>query len=203
MDVRVSIPSSIADLFGSPDRAVARPGLPARRTLAAVAALLAGTAALAQQPAAPSPGPEVKKLEAFAGKWKGEAEMKAGPWGPGGKIASESACAWYDGGWQLVCRENGSGFMGNFKSEYVLGWSPEEKVYKYAGHDSMGQMSWATGSVSGNTWTWKSTDKRNGKTIHSRYTVTLDTPKSQSFRYETSDDGQSWTVAADGRSNKQ
>jgi Protein of unknown function (DUF1579) len=166
------------------------------------AALLAG-AATARQSAPPSPGPEVKKLEAFAGKWKGEAEMKPGPSGPGGKIASESECTWYDGGWQLVCRENGSGFMGKFKSEYVLGWSPEEKVYKYAGHDSMGQMGWATGSVSSNTWTWNSTDKMNGKTIHSRYTVTLDTPKSQSFRYETSEDGRSWTVAAEGKSNKQ
>jgi hypothetical protein len=166
------------------------------------AVLLASAAAVGQQPP-PSPGPEVKKLEPFVGKWKGEAEMKPGPWGPGGKIASDSECSWFDGGWQLVCRENGSGAMGKFKSEYVLGWSPEEKTYKYMGHDSMGMMGWATGSVNGSKWTWDSTDKMNGKTMHSRYTVTLDSPKSQTFRYETSEDGKSWTVAAEGKSSKQ
>ena len=31
------------------------------------------------------------------------------------------------------------------------------------GYDSMGMMMYATGSVSGNTWSWKSTDKMGGK----------------------------------------
>ncbi len=172
-----------------------------RRVSVGVGAALIAAAAFAQQ--APAPGAEVRKLEPFVGKWKGEAEMKAGAWGPGGKIASDSECAWFDGNFQVVCRENGSGAMGNFKSEYVLGWSPEEKVYKYAGHDSMGQMGWATGTVSANKWTWSSTDKMGGKTIHSRYTVTLDTPTSQTFKYETSEDGKTWTVAAEGKSRKQ
>ena len=166
-----------------------------------VAAVLAGAVALAQQ--APSPGPEVKKLEPFAGKWKGEAEMKPGPWGPGGKMTSESDCTWFEGGFQLICRESGSGAMGKMKSEAVLGWSSEEKVYKYQGFDSMGMMGAATGTVSGNTWTWNGTDKMGGKTIHSRYTVKLDSPTAQSFKWETSEDGKSWTVAAEGKSTKQ
>jgi hypothetical protein len=157
--------------------------------------------AFAQQ--APTPGPETKKLEPFAGKWKGEAEMKPGPWGPGGKMMSESECTWFEGGFQLICRESGSGAMGKMKSEAVLGWSSEEKVYKYQGFDSMGMMSAATGSSNGNTWTWRGTDKMGGKTIHSRYTVKLDSPTTQSFKWETSEDGKSWTVAAEGKSTKQ
>lgn len=172
-----------------------------RRVVVSAWALLACAVALAQQP--PSPGPEVKQLEPFAGKWKGEAEMKPGPWGPGGKVASESECSWFDGGFQLVCRESSSGSMGKMKGEGILGWSPEEKTYKYMGFDSMGMMTTATGSVSGNKWSWKSTDRMGGKTIHSRYTVTLDSPKSQTFKYETSEDGKTWTVAAEGKSTKQ
>jgi hypothetical protein len=163
----------------------------------------AGSVLLAQQPAGPpKPGPETKKLEVFAGKWKGEAEMKPGPWGPGGKMTSEQDCTWFDGGFQLVCRESGSGAMGNMKSEAVLGWSTEEKVYKYMGFDSMGMMGSATGTVSGNVWSWKGSDKMGGKLIHSRYTVTVTSPTTQTFKWETSDDGKTFTTAAEGKSTK-
>ena len=191
------------NLFGSPVRAAARPVRPTRRSLAAgfVAAFVASGIVLAQQ--APQPGPEVKKLEPFAGKWKGEAEMKPGPWGPGGKISTESECTWFEGGFELVCRESGTGPMGKMKSESVLGWSHEEKVYKYQGFDSTGMMGTATGKLDGNTWIWHGTDKMGGKTIHSRYTVKLDSATAQSFKWETSEDGKKWTVAAEGKSTKQ
>ncbi|HTY17566.1 MAG TPA: DUF1579 family protein [Myxococcota bacterium] len=165
--------------------------------------LVAGAALAQQKPGPPLPGAEVKKLEPFAGKWKGEAEMKPGPWGPGGKMTSESECTWFDGGFQLICRESGAGAMGKMKSESILGWSPEERIYKYMGFDSLGMMGTATGTVSGNTWTWTGSDKMGGKTIHSKYTVTLNTPTTQSFKWETSEDGKTWTTAAEGKSTKQ
>src|SRR4051812_32000754 len=87
----------------------------------------------AQEP--PKPGPDTKKLDAFAGKWQGEGDMKAGPWGPGGKMANEDDCSWFDGGWQLVCHSTGKGAMGTIKGEGVMSWSPEDKVYKYMGYD--------------------------------------------------------------------
>lgn len=192
----------IANLFGSPVRAAARPVLPTRRSLAAgLVALVASAVASAQQ--APSPGPEVKKLEPFAGKWKGEAEMKPGPWGPGGKMTSESECTWYEGGFQLICRESGAGPMGKMKSESVLGWSSEEKVYKYFGFDSSGMMGTAIGTVTGNQWNWTGSDRMGGKTIHSRYTLTLVNPTTQTFKWETSEDKKNWTLAAEGKSTKQ
>ena len=72
-----------------------------RKTILGTAAVLAGlcfgaTAVLANQHTEmPKPGPETKKLDAFAGKWKGESTMQPGPWGPGGKMTSESDCSWY------------------------------------------------------------------------------------------------------------
>src|SRR5262249_54896369 len=94
---------------------------------------LASAALTVAQQGPPKPGPETQKLAPFAGKWKGEATMSAGPWGPGGKMTSESTCAWFDGGFQLICSESGGGAMGPMKSVAVLGWSGEDKVYKYMG----------------------------------------------------------------------
>ena len=168
----------------------------------AVGLFVSGAILAGPPPEAPKPGPEVKKLEPFAGKWKGEADMKPGPWGPGGKMTSESECTWFEGGFELVCRENGSGAMGKIKSEGVLGWSAEEKVYKYMGFDSTGMMQTATGSATGNTWNWTGTDKMGGKLIHSRYTVVLTSPTSQTFKWETSEDGKTWSTAAEGKSTK-
>lgn len=173
------------------------------RTLtAAIVSAGFGAALALAAPEAPKPGPETKKLEVFAGKWKGESEMKPGPWGPGGKMTSESECTWFEGGFEIVCRETGKGAMGNTKSEAVLGWNGEEKVYKYMGFDSMGMMGSATGTVSGNTWSWSGEDKMGGKMIKSRYTIVVASPTSQSFKWETSEDGKTWSTAAEGKSTK-
>ena len=164
--------------------------------------LVAG-AALAQAPQGPpKPGPEVQKLKVFEGKWKGESEMKPGPWGPGGKMTSEDDCTWFEGGFELVCRGTGSGAMGKMKSEGVMGWNGEEKAYKYMGFDSMGMMASANGTVSGNTWTWSGEDKMGGKLIKSRYTIVVTSPTTYTFKWETSEDGKTWTTAAEGKSTK-
>ena len=163
----------------------------------------AGVALANQHTEMPKPGPETKKLDAFAGKWKGESTFAAGPWGPGGKMTSDQDCTWFDGGFQLVCRETGEGFMGKTKGEAILGWNSEEKVYKYMGFDSTGMMGQANGTVSGNTWNWTGEDKMGGKLIKSKYTLTLVSPTSQTFKWEMSDDGgKTWKTAAEGKSTK-
>ena len=180
-----------------------------RKTILGTAAVLAGlcfgaSAVLANQHTEmPKPGAETKKLDGFAGKWKTEATMQPGPWGPGGKMTGEQECTWFEGGWQLICRENSEGAMGKMKSEAILGWNGEEKVYKYMGFDSMGMMGQATGTVSGNTWAWTGEDKMGGKLIKSKYTITMPSPTSQTFKWEVSDDGgKTWKAAAEGKSTK-
>lgn len=164
--------------------------------------LVAALVLASQDTEAPKPGPEVKKLEVFAGKWSGESDMKPGPWGPGGKMTSEDDCTWFEGGFQIVCRSDSKGAMGKMKSEAILGWNGEEKVYKYSGIDSMGMMGSATGTVSGNTWSWTGEDKMGGKLIKSRYTIVLPTPTTQTFKWETSEDGKTWTTMMEGKSTK-
>ena len=176
-----------------------------RTVLALVGVCFAASVALADQHTEmPKPGPETKKLDAFAGKWKTEATMQPGPWGPGGKMSGTQDCTWFDGGWQLVCRESSEGAMGKMKSEAVLGWNNEEKVYKYMGFDSMGMMGTATGTNTGTTWAWSGEDKMGGKIIKSKYTITMPTPTTQTFKWEVSDDGgKTWKTAAEGKGTKQ
>ena len=162
--------------------------------------LVAG-AAMAQQ-APPKPGPEVKRLAVFEGKWTGEGDMKPSPWGPGGKISSKDECTWSDGGWQLVCKGSSTGAMGNMSATNVMGWNGEEKAYKFMGYDSMGMMTMAKGTVSGNTWTWSGQDMMAGKTIHSRYTVVETSPTSYTFKWETSEDGKTYATMMDGKATK-
>jgi hypothetical protein len=175
------------------------------RGAAAAAAVCFGASVVlaSQHTEMPKPGPETKKLEAFAGKWKGESTMSPGPWGPGGKMTTMSDCTWYDGGFQMICRDSSEGAMGKMKSEAILGWNAEEKVYKYMGFDSMGMMGSATGTVSGNVWSWSGEDKMGGKVIKSKYTITMATPTSQTFKWETSEDGgKTWKTAAEGKATK-
>jgi hypothetical protein len=170
--------------------------------LGAAVVVSVGIALASQHTEAPKPGPETKKLDGFAGKWMGESEIKAGPWGPGGKMTSESDCTWYEGGFVLVCRETSSGAMGKLKGEAILGWSAEDKVYKYMGFDSIGMMGSATGTVTGNTWNWSGEEKMGGKLIKSKYTVVLTSPTTQTFKWETSEDGKTWATMAQGKSTK-
>ena len=159
--------------------------------------------AVPQHTEVPKPGPEVKKLEVFAGKWKGESDLKPSPFFPGGKMTSEDDCTWFEGGFQLVCRSTGSGAMGKIKSEMVLAWNAEEKVYKYMGFDSMGMAGTANGTVSGNTWTYTGEDKMGGKVIKSKYTIVVVSPTTQTFKWDISEDGgKTWKTAAEGKSTK-
>jgi hypothetical protein len=156
---------------------------------------------LAQQ-GPPPPGPEVKRLGVFEGKWTGEADIKASAFGPAGKMSSQDDCSWAEGGFQLVCKGKATGTMGNTSGTNVMGWSGEEKSYKFMGYDSMGMMMTAKGTLNDKTWTWNGTDKMGGKTVHSRYTIVETSPTSYTFKWETSEDGKTYATIMEGKSTK-
>jgi hypothetical protein len=65
------------------------------------------TMALAQGPSGPpKPGPEVKKLGVFIGKWTADGNVKpGGMMGPGGESPGTESCEWTSGGFAVLCRE--------------------------------------------------------------------------------------------------
>lgn len=159
--------------------------------------------ALAQTPpAAPKPGPEQKTLAYFAGKWTTEAEMKPGPFGPGGKMTSQDNCEWFTGGFQLVCRGQGKGPMGPLSSLGIITYSQPDKMYTYYGIDNNGMGELSKGTKSGNTWTFTSKSQMDGQAFHSRYTMVESSPTSYTFKWDTSPDGTKWSTMMEGKATK-
>jgi hypothetical protein len=62
--------------------------------LSLVVALAASAAAQMEMP---KPGPELKKLDYFAGTWTLEGDLKPSPMGPGGKMVETERNKWMQG----------------------------------------------------------------------------------------------------------
>ena len=149
--------------------------------------LIIGITAVAQQAAiAPKPSPGHKKLAAFVGTWKDEAEIKPGPLGPGGKMSLTETCEWFTGGFSLVCHAEATGVMGELKTLSVLTYDTEEQVYRSYDLNSVGQSGAAKGTVDGDTWTFDGESKIGGKLIKTRYTIQLPSPDSAVLKAEAS-----------------
>jgi hypothetical protein len=150
---------------------------------------------VAQQPAGtPQPSLEHKKLAAFVGTWKDEAEMKPSPFGRGGNLSLAETCDWFAGGFSIVCHTETTGFMGDLKTLTVLTYDAEEKVYRLYEFNSVGWSSAAKGTVDGDTWTFDGESKMGGKLIKTRSTTKLPSPDSATMRSEASVEGGPMTL---------
>jgi len=142
----------------------------------------------------PQPSPAHNKLGVFVGTWKDEAEMKPGPFGPGGKLSLTESCEWFTGGFSVVCHTDTTGFMGDLKTLTVLTYDPEEKLYRFYEFNSVGWSQSAKGTVDGDTWTLDGESKMDGKLIKSRSTIRLSSPDSAVVRSEVSVEGGAMTL---------
>jgi len=150
---------------------------------------------MAQEHGGPrQPSPAHKKLGVFVGTWKDEAEMKPGPFGPGGKLSLTESCEWFTGGFSVVCHTDTTGFMGDLKTLTVLTYDPEEKLYRFYEFNSVGWSQSAKGTVDGDTWTLDGESKMGGKLIKSRSTIKLSSPDSAVVRSEVAVEGGAMTL---------
>jgi hypothetical protein len=60
----------------------------------------------------------------------------------------------------------------------------------------------ATGTPSGNTWTWTGKTNAGGQTIHSRFTLVETWPTVHTVKWEMSMDGTNWKQMMSGTSTK-
>jgi Protein of unknown function (DUF1579) len=172
------------------------------KSTAAAAGLvvLLGSSGLAQPPA-PKPGPEHKAMGYFVGKWTGEADVKPGPLGPGGKMTSSDTCEWFGDGFHVVCRGDAKGATGPMKTMGILSYG-NDKSYKFYGLDSMGMAELSNGTKAGNTWTFSADSTFGGQTFKSRYTIVETSPTSYTFKWESSADGTKWATLVEGKASK-
>jgi hypothetical protein len=163
--------------------------------------MLLAAAALAQMEM-PKPGPELKKLDALAGKWTLEGEMKPGPMGPGGKMTETQKCEWMEGAFFLVCNAEFKSSMGDGTGLSVLGYSNAEKAYTYREFNSYGEFEDSRGAFADDTWTWLGDEKEGGMTMKGRFTMKMTSPTSYTFTFEMSQDGTKWNLVMDGKATK-
>jgi hypothetical protein len=175
-------------------------------SLIALAVLSAASAqfAAAQSQQAPQPGPEHKRLGYFVGKWNAEGEVKPGPMGPGGKMTSSDTCEWFEGGFSVICRYEGSGPTGPSKGIGILGYNTEEKVYTYYGVDNsnMTMASVPKGTVRGGTWTYTDEGTMGGQKYKSRVTIKEVSPTHYTFRMEMQGPDGKWAPLMESKNTK-
>ncbi len=166
--------------------------------------LAVAIAPIVAEDAKPSkPGPEVAKLGAFVGTWKGKADVKESPFGPAGKMTWTETCDWFEGGFHLVCKSTADTPQGKTQSMSTLSWDPEAAAYQYHSIDSGGGSHLAEGSVtSGGRWTFGNERAMGRQVIRSRYTINHPTPTTTKFTFEFQRETGGWTLVSEGSSEK-
>lgn len=174
--------------------------------ISALVLTLCVAATVAQAPPAPAkPGPEVKKLGAFVGKWTSTGEVAKDAMGPGtgGKMTGTETCEWVSGGFAVLCRDTGEGAnMPKSSGVGLLGYDAESKTYAYTGVDSSGMMTNSHGTVSGDNWTWTTKGSFNGQTMEMHYTIKWTSKDAYDFKFESGPDANSMKVMMEGKQTR-
>lgn len=165
-------------------------------------AVMMATSAYAQM-GPPTPAPELKKLEMFAGDWTAEGTMTPAPGAPTSKWTMTTHADWMEGNFFLVEHDQMDlGTMGKSKELAVMGYDSDKRVYTYRAFSSMGEAENATGTLDGDTLTWLSDEHMNGQTMKGRFTEKILSPTSYSMKFELSPDGKQWTTMMEGKATK-
>jgi hypothetical protein len=154
---------------------------------------------------APKPGAEVKKLDYFVGNWTVDGTIAQGPWGAGGKFSSTDTAEWMPGGFFVVGHADFKmppEVGGEGKSVAYMGYDLDENVYTRDEFNSQGRRDIAKGTVSGDTWTWTSSQIYGGQEIKQKTTLKVLTPASYSLKVEVSIDGTNWMTFMEGKATK-
>jgi len=165
---------------------------------------LCTTTALAQGPAGPpKPGPEVKKLGVFVGKWTAVGDVKPGGMGPGGKMTGTSSCEWISGGFGVLCRETATvPAMGKITDVGLLSYDANAKTYVLFQVNNMGATWILRGTMDGDTWAWTGEDTVDSKTMQLRFTVKWTSKDSYDFKNEAGPNADSMAMMMDGKGTR-
>jgi hypothetical protein len=152
----------------------------------------------------PKPGPEVKKLGTFVGRWAIEGNIPAGTTGSeGGKTAGTASCEWVAERFGILCRET-IPLPGkvNFRDVYILAYDTEAKNYFFTQVSPGGVIWTGRGTVNGDTWVWIVESTEEGKRIQFRFTETWISPDSYDFKNEVGESADSMKVMMEGKETR-
>jgi hypothetical protein len=168
-----------------------------------ISTLILAASAFAQM--APKPGPEVKKLDYFVGTWTVEGTIGQGPWGAGGKFTSTDTSEWMPGNYFLVRHSDFKmppELGGDGKATAFMGYQTDQNRYTYDAFNSQGRREVSKGTVSGDGWTWTSTQSYGGQEVQQKRTIKVLSPASYGIKFEVSLDGTNWMTFLDAKATK-
>jgi Protein of unknown function (DUF1579) len=161
------------------------------------------TVTLAQNSSAPQPGPEVKELGRFSGKWTVLGDVKPGGMGAGGKSTGSESCEWASNGFALLCYETVvTPGMGEITDVGIMSYDANARNYVFFQVNNWGAIWTGRGTVNGDTWTWTSEDTIDGKTMQLRFTVKWTSQDSYEFKNEIGPNADSMAVMMDGKGRR-
>ena len=97
--------------------------------------------------------PELKRLDAMVGRWRVDVDLKATPLSQAARATGTEECEWFAGR-HVVCRSEAKGPAGSYSQMRTFSYVAARKEYALYAVDSLGSALLAHGQVSGDTWTF-------------------------------------------------
>lgn len=148
-------------------------------------------------------GPELKKLDWFAGKWTYDSATKiASPFGPAGKSSMMMDCRWFAGGTNLFCTVDGMTPTGAYHDVMIYTYDADAKAFRGFDADSAGMASPFALISSKDAWTFNYNLKAGGTPLRLRLTLYNLSKDACSFRQEVATAGGPFTVVGEGTAQR-
>jgi hypothetical protein len=170
-----------------------------------VLALLLLSNAVSQAPQQPSnsgPSPQQAAMGYFAGDWTLQGTAKISPTSPSAPFKGTERGEWVQGNYFLETHTKMSGPMGDLRATRVMEYNPQKNLYAYNVYNSLGEHNMATGEFLGNTWVWNAEEQLNGLTTKGRYTITIASPTSYTFKSEVANPNGGWATVMEGKATR-
>jgi hypothetical protein len=182
---------------------------PLAATLCLIVVSMSGLAALSpasfrQQPARPpQQTPELKKLDAWTGRWTTQGKLYDTAFSHAGEITITMTCAWSAYGGYMICDHLFSGPAGERNDLTIYTFNPADHSYKFYSVDQTGVPRAVPLTIEGNLWTYDSEMERDGKKIQIRTINDFSKPGIVTWNTKFSADaGPHWTLMNEGVDTK-
>ncbi len=150
----------------------------------------------------PTPSPAQQMMGYFVGDWKLAGTTRTSPTSPPEAFTSTERSEWVPGSFFVETHSSMKTALGSIHGVRVMEQNAADNTYTYNAYNSLGEHQVAIGHVAGNVWTWIADEKMNGIVVKGRYTVTLVSPTSYTFKSEVARPGGGWSTVMEGKATR-
>ena len=141
------------------------------------------------------PGPELRRLEAFVGRWRKVGRALDSPFGPAARVTADETYEWLPGGFFLIHRLDGRLGDGEIACLETIGYDTSSGRYPVHSFYDNGTSNVWQASERGGTWTLTGDWKLEGGSFPVRCTTVFDrSGDAMTGKWEYSRDGSAWTL---------